>query len=635
MSQVMLGEFGHWLLLLSVSLLVVAHVRTVFLGSSDKSVIPSDVFFVASVLPLLLALLTFCFLRDDFSLRYVWENSHTGLASGYKVLALWGGHEGSWLLWCTISSVYAAIAIQTCTELRSEHASVVRITLLALLLYGVFLSNPFARMLPFAPGEGKDLNPLLQDGAMSIHPPCLYLGYCAFLVPFALSYVLPGAQHPDRVCQQIHRWTLWGWGWLTLGICLGSWWAYRELGWGGWWFWDPVENAALIPWLVASALLHVSRGRDMVYHRWTMFLSQACFVLTIVGTWITRSGVLLSVHGFAQAPGRSLGLLIIAVFVCAISFYRWRCWSVGNDKPAVHLFDWREIAAALLWSMALVVLVGTMYPLCAKWLLGQMLVAGSDYFNKAMAPFWLFLLLGMGLQCEAKYRFVMVLPHIVLSLVICVILWWCLSLAILLDFNTVLVMISVHALVAQLHVFFTRRDHLLKNTVHVLVSLLAICICLNVQFASEETFVLSNSEANVMHRNRAFSVLSLPVMHEQTKVIKPFSVRFQNGQGVHELKPSIVFYLTRDVSQSKSDSYSSWFQDINVTMSQMDATHTIMRVQIKPLQKLFWLLGVLLGLVAIASSSLSQSVRTKFLWLYSFAWHQRKQWAIALQVPST
>ena len=213
-----------------------------------------------------LSILTLGFLLNDYGLRTVWLNSHTELPMMFKMTNVLGSPQGSWLLWTTLttSAAYHAMRQAKRDDVNLD-GTILTTTLLIFCLYGLFLANPFIRLLPIAPDNGVDLNPLLQDPAFLIHPPCLYLGTSALLIPYTLvmSLRMNHASKHETIVLRIKQWSLWSWGWLTLGITLGSWWAYRELGWGGWWFWDPVENAALMPWLAVTALIHACMHRSV------------------------------------------------------------------------------------------------------------------------------------------------------------------------------------------------------------------------------------------------------------------------------------------------------------------------------------------------------------------------------------
>ena len=243
-------------------------------------------------------LLTILFLQNDFSLRTIWEHSHDDLPWYYRATAVWGGHEGSWLLWLTILVSYWMAQVLSNQEAGTKkHRYQAIIQALVVAGFGFFIlfsSNPFTRLLPIPPFVGQDLNPLLQDPGFLIHPPCLYLGYVSLCMPYsiAVAQLLEESPPSKQDLLSMKKWFLWGWMWLTAGLLLGSWWAYRELGWGGFWFWDPVENAALMPWLIATAAIHQSHQQSKAYWPFTsIFLSITGFLSIIMGTFLVRSGI--------------------------------------------------------------------------------------------------------------------------------------------------------------------------------------------------------------------------------------------------------------------------------------------------------------------------------------------------------
>ncbi len=337
------------------------------------------------------AILTHGFVVQDFSMRYVAENSNSLLPLVYRYTAVWGAHEGSLLLWALILSLWTAAVARFSTQLPAQVIArvlgVMGVVAVGFLAFLIFTSNPFERLLPAA-AEGRDLNPLLQDPGMIIHPPMLYLGYVGFSVPFAFAIA---ALLEGRIDAQWLRWTRpWtnvAWAFLTLGIALGSWWAYYELGWGGWWFWDPVENASFMPWLAGAALLHsqaVTEKRGS-FGGWTLLLAIAAFSLSLLGTFLVRSGVLTSVHAFAADPSRGLFVLIFLGIVIGGSLLLYALKAPDNDANA------KPFAAAsretllllnnlLLTTACAMVLLGTLYPLLADALeLGKISV-GPPYF---------------------------------------------------------------------------------------------------------------------------------------------------------------------------------------------------------------------------------------------------------------
>ncbi len=337
------------------------------------------------------AILTHAFVVSDFSVQYVAENSNSLLPVLYRYTAVWGAHEGSLLLWALVLALWTAAVARFSSALPQPVVArvlgVMGIVATGFLAFLIFTSNPFARLLPAA-GEGRDLNPLLQDPGLILHPPMLYAGYVGFAVPFAFAIA---ALLEHRIDAQWLRWTRpWtnaAWAFLTLGIAIGSWWAYYELGWGGWWFWDPVENASFMPWLAGAALLHsqaVTEKRGS-FGGWTLLLAITAFSLSLLGTFLVRSGVLTSVHAFAADPGRGLFVLIFLGIVIggSLLLYALRAPDTeSNAKPFTA--GSREtlllINNLLLTCACAMVLLGTLYPLLADALeLGKISV-GPPYF---------------------------------------------------------------------------------------------------------------------------------------------------------------------------------------------------------------------------------------------------------------
>ena len=353
------------------------------------------------------AALTHAFINSDFSVMVVASNSHTLKPMLYKVSGVWGNHEGSMLMWVLILSLYgAAIAVwgnNLRQTLKVRVLGVQALVAVGFLLFILLTSNPFDRLFP-APIDGRGLNPLLQDPGLAFHPPLLYLGYVGFSTTFsfAVAALLEGRVDPAWA-RWVRPWTLAAWGFLTAGIVLGSWWAYYELGWGGWWFWDPVENASFMPWLAGTALLHsaiVSEKRDTL-KSWTIFLAIIAFALSLLGTFLVRSGVLTSVHAFASDPSRGVFILLLLVVTVGSAFalFAWRGPALkgsGFFKP-ISREGGLLLNNFLLTVAAASVLLGTLYPLFLDVLeLGKVSV-GAPYFNSVFVPLMAPMILVMGL----------------------------------------------------------------------------------------------------------------------------------------------------------------------------------------------------------------------------------------------
>jgi len=415
----MLPELGHFALILALllSLLLSGVPLTGALSgnrvwmSMARPLVAGQFVFVVIAFSLLVA----SFVNDDFSVAIVSSQSNSLLPLIYKVSALWGGHEGSLLLWLLMLSGWTlAVALFSRTlpnDMVATVLSVMGMIAVGFLLFSLLTSNPFARTLPNVPMEGADLNPLLQDFAMAIHPPMLYCGYVGFSVAFAFAIAaLIGGRFDAAWARWTRPWTTAAWIFLTVGIMLGSWWAYYELGWGGWWFWDPVENASFMPWLVGTALLHslaVTEKRG-AFKTWTLLLAIFAFSLSLLGTFLVRSGVLTSVHSFAADPERGMFILGFLGIVVggSLTLYALRAPTVrarasfGSGSRELFLL----LNNVILVIAAVSVLLGTLFPLIADALNIGKYSVGAPYFNAIFVPLMSVLasLLGAGIHSNWK-----------------------------------------------------------------------------------------------------------------------------------------------------------------------------------------------------------------------------------------
>lgn len=359
--------------------------------------------------------LTLCFLQDDFSVSYVLANSSISLPWFYKLCAVWGGHEGSMLLWVAILSFWMlGVSFFSSTldnEMRARVLIILGCLSIGFILFLLTTSNPFTRQFQLLETQGRDLNPLLQDPGFLFHPPMLYMGYVGFSVAFAFAIAALWAGRVESSWAKWTRpWTLAAWCCLTAGITLGSWWAYRELGWGGWWFWDPVENASFMPWLVGTALLHtlaVSEQRQQ-FKAWTILLAITAFSLSLIGTFLVRSGVLTSVHAFAVDPQRGLYILCFLLIVIggSLLLFAFRAQSLQRrDNPSPVSRESALLLNNVFLAVAmLTVLMGTIYPLLIDGLgLGKLSV-GLPYFNAVFVPLMVPLLILMGLGIHLNWQ---------------------------------------------------------------------------------------------------------------------------------------------------------------------------------------------------------------------------------------
>lgn len=415
----MLPEIAHFsliialcfALLLSTVPLVGSYINDVTMMRSAKPfAVAISLFSIFSFI-----LLVVSFLQDDFSVKIVAQHSNLNLPNIYKVTAIWGGHEGSLLLWVLILSLWmmavAFFSKEIPDDMSARVLAVMGMVAIGFLLFLLITSNPFERLLPDAPLDGRDLNPLLQDFGMAIHPPLLYFGYVGFSVAFAFAIAaLLGGEFDTAWVRWTRPWTTAAWGFLTLGIAIGSWWAYYELGWGGWWFWDPVENASFMPWLVGTALIHslaVTEQRGL-FKSWTLLLAIFAFSLSLLGTFLVRSGVLTSVHSFASDPSRGLFILVFLAIVVggSLTLFAFKAPMVKSSGSFSLLS--REmfllINNALLIVAALTILVGTLFPLLADMFeLGKYSV-GPPYFNTVFVPIMLILIVMLGVGPLLRWK---------------------------------------------------------------------------------------------------------------------------------------------------------------------------------------------------------------------------------------
>ena len=405
----MIVEFGHFALILA---LLVAAVQTVvpMYGARLRDARMMAVAEPAALSQLALLIIAFlalmhAYVTSDFSVANVAANSHSTKPLIYKMAGVWGNHEGSMLLWVLILSVFgaavAAFGSNLPPALKANVLAVQASIALAFLLFMLMTSDPFARLVP-APADGNGLNPILQDPALAFHPPFLYTGYVGFSIAFSFAIAALIEGRIDAAwARWVRPWTLAAWMFLTIGIAMGSWWAYYELGWGGWWFWDPVENASFMPWLAGTALLHsalVMEKREAL-KVWTILLAILTFSLSLMGTFIVRSGVLTSVHSFAVDPARGVFILGILVFFTGgglvLFALRAKDMRAGGLFQPISREGMLVLNNLLLVTCAATVLVGTLYPLVLEATTGAKISVGAPFFNMTFGPLMLVLMAAM------------------------------------------------------------------------------------------------------------------------------------------------------------------------------------------------------------------------------------------------
>ena len=414
----MIPELGHFALILALPVAAVLGILSLAGGQNGRADWMALARPGAQVLWLLTGFsflcLTYAFYTNDFSVLYVSQHSNTQLPAIYRIAAVWGGHEGSLLLWllmlCSWMMAVSIFSRQLPDVMVSRVLGVLGLIAVGFLLFMLITSNPFLRLSDI-PADGRDLNPLLQDPGLVFHPPMLYMGYVGLAIPFAFSIAALLNGRLDAAWARWTRpWATAAWICLTIGIALGSWWAYYELGWGGWWFWDPVENASFLPWLVSTALIHslaVTEKRGL-FRSWTIMLSLIAFSLSLLGTFLVRSGVLTSVHAFATDPKRGVFILLFLTVVVggSLALFAARSGKVrsGGSFSLVSRETFLLVNNVLLTTAAAAVLLGTLYPLIIDALNLGKLSVGPPYFNAVFAPIMTPVLLFMVIGSYARWK---------------------------------------------------------------------------------------------------------------------------------------------------------------------------------------------------------------------------------------
>ena len=571
--------------------------------------------------------LCWAFYKNDFSVLYVASNSNSALPTFYRFTAVWGAHEGSLLLWALALSTWSVAVGAFSKDLPETYAArllgVLGVVSIGFQLFILLTSSPFERLIPAAV-DGRDLNPLLQDPALAIHPPMLYIGYVGFSVAFAFAVAaLLEGRLDEKWARWARPWTTLSWLFLTVGIALGSWWAYYELGWGGWWFWDPVENASFMPWLVGTALIHslaVTEKRGL-FKSWTLLLSIIAFSLSLLGTFLVRSGVLVSVHAFASDPSR--GLFILAFLgVCvggSLALFAWRGPALRTRGGFDTLSRESFLLAnnALLLITAALILIGTLYPLFLDALnLGKISV-GPPYFNVVFLiptiPLLFLLAIGMhstwkkGKLADLKRPLVITFAvALVLGLAIPPLAYGAFHLSTVVGLTA-----GLWVILSSLYEPYQRwrsKQSLSRGVVgmtiaHIGVGVFAIGVTVVQTYRIEKDIALQPGQS-VELQGYTFDFRSTrPVEGPNYDAIEAEVVVTRDGQPVATLHPQKRTYRVRTMPMTESGIHVNWTRDLFVAMGDdLGANTWSMRIQYKPMVRYIWLGALIMalgGLLAI------------------------------------
>ena len=579
------------------------------------------------------------FLADDFTLKYVSSNSNSLLPYYYKISATWAGHEGSMLLWCLVLSLWTFLASIYSRDLeedfRLKFLSIMGLLNLGFLAFLIFTSNPFDKNLSI-PIDGKDLNPLLQDFGLIVHPPMLYMGYVGLSVvfSFAVTCLLKQDFKPEWA-KWIRPWALISWSFLTLGIALGSWWAYYELGWGGWWFWDPVENASFMPWLITTALIHslITCEQKSMFKNWTILLSIIAFSLSLLGTFLVRSGILTSVHSFANDPARgAFILLFLAIITGAALILYLKNSSKMNDRTSFIFFSKESfflINNILLVTATFTILLGTMYPLILDIFGLEKISVGVPYYNAVFLPLMiplvflagyipiLFLSKNRDIKNQAKY---FLISFIIILLLSClnILLFDQYNLSIFIGLflflwimlNLIYELIKKIKTTGSIHIF-TKNIGMYMAHLGLAVFILGATMVENSKI--EKEIILSLNE-KVEINNYTFQFMNLTETEgpNYSAVIGHFRV-FLNNKFITDMYPEKRLYNSSEMPMTEAGIDPGFTRDLYITLGTMiDQDKWSVRIYHKPLIRLIWI-GALMMVFGGIFSVLSKKRKTSMV----------------------
>lgn len=567
--------------------------------------------------------LAYGFLSDDFSLTYVAAHSNSQLPSFFKFAATWGGHEGSMLFWltalCLWTGVFCIFFRKTDRLFANRSLAVLALIIFGFALFIVAVSSPFERIYP-QPPEGRDLNPMLQDVGLIFHPPLLYLGYVGFAVSFAMSVAtLLGGVFDYAIARWIRPWTMMAWGFLTAGIMLGAWWAYYELGWGGWWFWDPVENASLMPWLLGTALIHsliVSEQRG-IFSYWTMLLAIFAFALSLLGTFIVRSGVLTSVHAFAVDADRGLALLLLffGLSFVALSLFAFKA-NFWQGDVRFRLLS-KETAFLLLNGLfvlaCVVVVLGTFYPMIFTAMGWGSISVGAPYFNTVFTPIVLLLMIIMAFAVLLRWKSIEIATFKwkLLALPIAVIIslgliWQTIQKTNVHQIEILpLVFVSLAVWIILTHLPYLRFMWQIRpmsmRMAHIGFAVCVIGAMMNSFYGDEMGVRMKpNDRTELAGFYFHYQDFNNQIGQNYTAEVATFTISDSENRSLAQVKPERRYYDIRTMTMAEVGLYHHGFDDIYIVMGdKLGQKEYAFRLHYKPYVRLLWLGGIMMVIAAM------------------------------------
>ena len=562
--------------------------------------------------------LVMSFVYSDFSNETVFNHSHTTKPLFYKISGSWGNHEGSLLLWLLVLTLFIFLFLLKSQRQQKKYRILTllfqQVIIIGFFIFVIKTSNPFTYIFP-APKEGLGLNPILQDPALAIHPPILYLGYVGSSIIFSSALSATTLNYISKEwARHLKQWVLVSWIFLTLGILLGSIWAYYELGWGGFWFWDPVENVSLMPWLALTTLLHclVVLEKKLILTSWVIILSIATFTLSMCGTFLVRSGILNSVHTFANDPERGLFILIFLFFLIFLSIFIFFYFHKFENKSVIT-FSWLSKETSILinnWFMMYflsVVLIGTVYPIFLEVLSSQKISVGPPFYNKLIIPFLIPFLFAMAIG--PKLRWIKSELQNKMYLFLLLIISFLISIFIVknsnTDFlvNTILVTAAFYLFVTTARDFFnTKIKNLSQNLAHFGFSLLILSILFNNMFSTE---VITNLKVGESYQSKNFKINFERIDTKKNQnfeaMIGKFSIDNLDGN-IEILKPELRIYNQPNIVTSEADIKTNLLNDKFMTMNLVqNQDYFNIRYQVKPFMIWIWISVLLISFGGLTS----------------------------------
>ncbi len=619
----MIVEISHFLSLLATGLFFLVGYFSLFItNSSYASNLISRTYSQAFLL-LSSSFLIYVWLAitDNFSVEYIANHSNSALPIFYKVSSIWSAHEGSMFLWIVFLSVWGFIfniSINNDEILKPKTMGIISFILVGFLLFLLLTSNPFVTILPIAPINGADINPVLQDPALAIHPPTLYLGYVGFVIPFAssLAFLING-DSSIKWEKLIKKWSVMAWVFLTIGISLGSWWAYYELGWGGYWFWDPVENVALMPWLAATAFLHSLSVSIKSSHLriWTILLSILVFSLSLFGAFIVRSGIIDSVHSFANDPQRGLYLLAFIGIIITTSVFlfisRFSMIKPISNIKTLSKESFISINNILFGTLIFSIMLGVTYPLFYEYLYDQKISVGAPFYNAIFIPIVilasLFLFFSVDSKWSRKITINILKKPIVLSLIFSSI--FVISLSFIFNTTDIIILFSIFAgtliisrYIIKIFRYFFNKKYLnpFSAIAHLAFGLLLVSISFNSLLSSERALNIKLNEYEEYKDMKVyFKDIQLIEGSNYDAIKASFNIEDMNGNNFN-LSPEKRRYFTRGQITTETAIYITPIKDIYLTIGdQLDDGSWIVNIQINFLIRWIWFSAALMSFAGI------------------------------------